>query len=451
MLLLPTAPQQKLKALTGALVILVLAGFMAAGLEVIGDRLVGNQALTTDLVRPLEQLPIVDRSIALLQERVIRRAGNAAAYRDLGLAYLEKGRETADPGYFTRAERALQRSLELNRSDADALVAMASLTLARHQFSDALALGEEARSLAPQKASVYGVLGDALIELGRYEEGFDAIQRMVDLRPSLASYARVSYVRELLGDIPGAVEAMRLAATSGNPASENVAWAFVHLGQLFFLYQADLINPERQYQQALLLRPDYAPALVGLARIAEARGDRDEAIVISQRAAQLMPLPEYIILLGDLLNAAGRAQEAEAQYALVRVMDQLARAAGMDTSLEAALFEADQDESPQVAVEMARNAYRSRPSTKAADTLAWALFRAGVVEEAAVYMREALRLGTPDPLFHYHAAKIALALGDRLAAHQHLTTALKASPHFSVRYGEDARLTLEMLTREVGS
>src|SRR5262249_22285948 len=83
-------------------------------------------------------------------------------------------------------------------------VGLGTLALARHQFADALAWGEQPRSLNPAKPESYGVIGDAQVELGRYDEALDTIQRMVDLRPDLTSYARASYLRELQGDLPGA-------------------------------------------------------------------------------------------------------------------------------------------------------------------------------------------------------------------------------------------------------
>src|SRR5205814_8966878 len=76
---------------------------------------------------------------------------------------------------------------------------------ARHDFAGGLRWGEKARAVNPYNGNVYGVIGDAQIELGRYRLGFATIQHMVDLKPDLSSYARVSYVRALRGDVPGAI------------------------------------------------------------------------------------------------------------------------------------------------------------------------------------------------------------------------------------------------------
>jgi len=56
-----------------------------------------------------------------------------------------------------------------------------------------------------------GVITDAQIELGRYSESVETLQSMVDLHPDMSSYSRVSYLRELHGDISGAIDMMQRA------------------------------------------------------------------------------------------------------------------------------------------------------------------------------------------------------------------------------------------------
>ena len=118
----------------------------------------------------------------------------------LGLAYQQRARETGDPAYYIKSEGVLQEALALEPDDLLATSGLGSLALARHDFAGALRLGERARSLSPDTARNYGVIGDALTELGRYKDAFAAFDEMVALKPGIASYARVSYARELRGD-----------------------------------------------------------------------------------------------------------------------------------------------------------------------------------------------------------------------------------------------------------
>jgi tetratricopeptide (TPR) repeat protein len=371
---------------------------------------------------------------------------NGLAATMLGQAYLQKARETGDPGYYPKAETLFQQALARDSDDVDTMVGLGTLALARHQFTEALHWGERARALDPHHAPAYGVIGDAQIELGRYDDAVETVQAMVDLRPDLGSYSRVSYIRELLGDRDGAVAAMEQAATAGSSYAENVAWVHVQLGNLHF-DGGGIDNAAHYYAAALAAVPDYAPALAGQARVAAARGDLDTAAALYDRAVRAIPLPEFVIGYGDVLSAAGRQDEANAQYALVTAIQQLYVANGVDTDLQLALFTADHGRPEDLprAVEQARAQVDVRPSIVAWDALAWTLYRSGDLDGAAEASEEALRLGTQNALMRFHAGMIAAARGKTARAIAFLESALDLNPHFSVRFAPEARATLERL------
>lgn len=387
--------------------------------------------------RPAGPLTTTDQIILSYQDIARSEPRNVDARAVLGAAYLQKARETADPAYYERAEQALDAALALDPRHVDALVGKGTLALARHHFHEGLELGERARDLAPGLARVYGVIADAQTELGMYDEAADSIQTMIDLRPDLASYSRAAYARELRGDLAGAIEAMDLAVRAGGPTRENTEWTRVQLGNLYFA-RGDLDGAEAQYQRSLAMLPDYVYALGGLARVRAAQGDADGAAELYRKAIARAPLPELVIGLGETLEAAGRAGEAAEQYELVRAMQRLLAAGGVDTDLELARFEADHGD-PAAALALARAAYERRPGIVTADTLAWALERSGDHAEARRYAEEALRLGTQDALMLFHAGMIARSQGDAATAHGYLTRALELNPHFSPIYGPAAR------------
>ncbi|RPI90317.1 MAG: hypothetical protein EHM40_18685 [Chloroflexi bacterium] len=267
---------------------------------------------------------------------------------------------------------------------------------------------------------------------------------MVDLRPDISSYSRISYIRELHGDMDGALELMQRAADSGTPNAENTAWVRTQLAALYF-NTGDLAQAELEYQRTLLDRPNYVYALAGLGRVRAAQGDMDEAIKLLNQAATVMPIPEFVITLGDLYQATGQQQEAARQYKLVVTLEKLYRANGVDMDMEIALFNADHDQKLAETVALARQAYENRPSIHGADALAWVLYKTGDYKLAQKYAEEALQLGTKDALKLFHAGMIALELGDKMQAREYLQQALAINPYFSIMYADEARRTLETL------
>jgi tetratricopeptide (TPR) repeat protein len=401
-----------------------------------------------------------EESVMQLRERLLHNPGDTATYTRLGLALLQLVRETADAALYVQAEEAFQEALRRNPDQVDAVVGQGMLALARHEFAHALELGQQAQQMNPYKAESLGILVDAQVELGRYDEAVMSAQAMVNLRPDLASYTRVSYLRELHGETAGAIAAMQAALGTAVPGSEAALWTQVQLGNLYF-HSGDMSGAEENYRQALAFRPDYPYARAGLARVQAAQGDIQAAIGSFQELVARLPLPEFVIALGELYETTGRPAEAEQQYELVRAIQQLQAGAGVNSDLELALFDVDRIAQPfhgqsgererdvAAALEAARAAYSRRPTVYAADTLAWALYQNGDAAAARRFSREALRLGTRDALLHYHAGLIAWALGDAPAAHGHLSRALALNPAFSIRYAPHARQVLAVLETEL--
>jgi tetratricopeptide (TPR) repeat protein len=377
-----------------------------------------------------------------LRARLQSSPDDGVAYRDLGAALLQRVRETGDPALYEQADEALARARALLPGDPEVLVAIGVLQLARHQFADALETGQAALAIAPI-AEARGVVVDALTELGRYDEAIDELQRMVDQRPDLASYARVSYARELHGDLEGALEALDLAATAGGGAAENLAFVQALQGNLL-TYLGRRPAATAVYEDALRLVPDHAPALMGLGRLAVGDGDLDAAIERFERAVAVLPLPESVIALGEAHEAAGDMPAARRSYDLARFETQLFEASGVVVDLELAIFEADHGD-PGRALVLARRAYDERQTIRTADALAWASLANGDLETARRLTEEALRLGSQDPVLLYHAGAIAHAAGDADRARTLLERALELDPGFSATGAQHARELLDDL------
>ena len=390
-----------------------------------------------------------DRTISQLQQRLVGTPDDLSALDDLGFAFLQKARESGDPTLYTKAHGVFQKALTIDADDQSALIGASAVAAARHDFEQALTFAQQARELDLGDPDANGALGDALIELGRYDEALTAFQVMLDNRPDLNAYVRVAYARELHGDSDGAIEATRLALEASRPTGETAAWVRSQLGNLYF-NRGDFAAASEQYDASLSAFPGYIHALAGLARITAAGEDYEQAIELYSEVVSRQPVLEHVAALGDVYRAAGREADAQRQYDLASAIDSLYRANGINTDLEMALFLADHDLRPDEAVAQARVIYDKQPgSIRAADVLSWALYRTGQNNEAAVYSREALRLGTQDPLLLFHAGMIDRALGNNDTALDYLSRAVDANPRFSVLYADEAADALAELNAAV--
>lgn len=421
---------------------LLLSSLLILGAAFVGRLTFNRVALSAGETNPRTpaQWRTVD-TIASLQDRLRLNPEDSRAYTELGLAFLQRVRETGDATLYHQAEQALSEALRREPQQFEALIGQGLLALARHDFSQALHWGEQARQLNAYSVRAYGLIFDAQIELGRYAAAEKTMQTMLATRPELSVYTRLAYLRELNGDIEGAIAAMRQAVDSGLPKAEGTLWAQVQLGQLYF-NQGDLAQAEQTYLRALFFDPDYVYAFAGMAQVRAAQGDYAEAIEYYETLVELLPLPQFVIALGDLYQVTGQEAQAQAQYELVSLIEQLNAEAGMDVDLELALFKADHGLEPGQTVRQAQAAYQKRPNIHGADVLAWALYQDGQFEEALVYSQEALRLNSRDALLHFHAGMIRQALGHSAEAREHLGQALAINPYFSIRYAPQAEALL---------
>ncbi len=385
----------------------------------------------------------VQSGVAALQERLRRVPLDWSAWAELGGAYVVEAQRTADPSYYTLAEDAYAQSLVVRPDDnAAALTGQASLAAARHDFTTALELGQQAQALNPYSSTNQGALVDALVELGRYDEATVELQRMVDLRPDVASFTRVSYLRELRGDLPGAKLALEQAGRFAFAPSDK-AFVQQYLGELAF-NAGRLTEARDHYEAGLRYQPDAPRLLAGRARVAAAAGDTDAALRDYRAAVERLPEPGYLIGYAEVLDVAGRHEEAAEQYALVEVVEQLFRAQGANPDLELALYSADHGR-PQAALELAESEWNARRSVHTEDAYAWALHVNGRDSEALEHARAAEALSDTNALFAHHRGMIELSLGMQAEAEASLARALEINPHFSARQAPIAARSLAEL------
>jgi tetratricopeptide (TPR) repeat protein len=383
------------------------------------------------------------RSIADLQDQLQERPDDDELWAQLGAAYVEQARVSADPSYYPKAEGALEKSLELREEgNDDALTAMGALANARHEFTAGADWARQAQEVNPANHTSWGVLADSLVQLGDYEAATAAVQEMLDVRPGLASYTRASYDLELHGERARARQALELAL-EGASSPADTAFCRYYLGQLAFT-GGDLEEAQQQFETGLKAVPDDPTLLAGLARVHGARGQEEQAIAAYDRVVAARPLPDFLFEYGTYLTSLGRTDAADQQFAVLDAAQQLFETNGVQDDLTSAMVAAERGD-PQAAVQHAKREWRLRQNVDSADAMAWALHSAGQDEQALDHAVEANRLEGPNATFLYHRGMIEAELGMDDKARTHLQEALATNPHFSPLHAPKARAALDEL------
>jgi tetratricopeptide (TPR) repeat protein len=300
-----------------------------------------------------------------------------------------------------------------------------------HDFSGALAVGEALFRDDPSQVGALATIADSKLELGRIDDA----RSDFDLLATLARGPSVDVRLARLASVTGRPdEALRLAIAARDAAETNSAMAAVDVG--FYEYAVGeyarlagkAATARSAYQAALAIRDTDFGALVGLARIDAFDGRLGEALAGLRKAAAIAPQPETVALLGDLLAASGDATGAKEQYSTVRFIERLGQIQSTVFDRVLIRFELDHAGASEDELAAARASLAARPDTTGHDAVAWALYRLGRLDEAAVEIKAARVNGADDARLRFHDGAIALARGDRAAGQALLRSALASGP-----------------------
>lgn len=356
----------------------------------------------------------------------------------LAKVFMQEGRASGDNSYYNKSALELINGvLAKDPTNFEATCLKAMVFLSQHRFVEGRQVADKAREMNPYNSFVYGLLVDANVETGNYPEAVLVADKMVAIRPDIRSYSRVSYLRELHGDVPGAVAAIKLAVAAGYPGNEDTEWARMVLAHLY--EDSDSLElAEAQYHIALQERPDYPFALTGLARIARYKKDYPTAIQYVTKAREVMSDVSFLeesIELYRLNNQPDKAEEC-AQITLDALdADNITGNKNKDEGHYADMDIANlylKINQPDKALPFAQTEQQRRPENMdACETLAWALYRNGQAAQAAPYIKTALRTNSQNPERLVRAGLIMQANGEKEAGKALIDKGLALKPYMN--------------------
>jgi Predicted N-acetylglucosaminyl transferase len=356
--------------------------------------------------------------VAELKERIQQDPKNIKARLQLATIYMSEARVTGNSYYYQATIKILDGVIAIDPNNFEAYTYKASVAMSLHRFADAKQLAEKARSINPENAYVYGVLVDANVELGNYQEAIAMSDKMQVLKPSLEAYSRASYLREIYGDYSGSINAMKLAVQAGAMGSESAEWARVTLGDLQ-LATGHADSAQMLYETSLAARPNFPNAEMGLAKVWKARKNYDSAIAHTENAIRIVSESGYVSFLGDLYELKGdKEKSAEIRKDVVDLLED-----GEKNQLEGTLMKHNGNrELAQAymnageidkALQFAKNDLELRPANIDANELvAWLYYMKGDYANAKTHAEKMLATNTQNANTLYKAGVIYTKAGD---------------------------------------
>ena len=380
------------------------------------------------LTRPPHDPSLTSKTVAFWEQRARDDPKGGLEQRELASAYLARQRESGDIADAVRAEKAARRSLELMpRGNANAMIRLARSLLAQHRFPEAKEVADRAAMLDPQ---AHRLQADIALELGEYDAAERALAEIPDQADDLNLKALAARIEEINGKPDRALALMREAARQADALydmpAESAAWYHTMIGHSL-IDSGKLDDGELACREALAIFPRDYRAMTGMAEAAAWRGDHAGAASWASKALAISSQnPEALRLLGEAFAGMGKAREADEQFRLLR---ELAHSFPRIYDRHWILFLADEGRDLDEALALARKDLQLRHDIHAHDTLAWACFKKGLLDEAGREMALAMARGTQEASLFLHAGTIARAQGDPARAEALLARARTLNPY----------------------
>lgn len=355
----------------------------------------------------------LDKEIAVYRKRTRQNPDGFLDFISLAQAYLSRAKSSNDASWYLLAEQAAQRSLANFQQNPGALLVLAQVAIARHDFQNALLLNQKAESYKPQNLGVQSNYVTLYLALGQVTQAAQAADILVARSPGLYAYMQRGLVKfnqglesKAIADFKNAISREQAGQMAGSVQAR--AW----LGRIY----AQRGHPEWAedvYREALRIQPRNALVL-GLQADLKMRQRRFKSAGEDYANAYLKSqLPIYLLGQARARQARGQTSAAEAIWSQAEKLlrkELTSDSFGHRRDLARLILERNKPAQMHEALDLMQAEVRIRQDAITLNLLAWSLGATGNWLEAEKVIKQALASGILNAELLYRAGQIALNL-----------------------------------------
>ncbi len=357
-------------------------------------------------------------------------------------ALVARFHQTGDIRDVKQADSLLRKvSAAFNGKETGPLLALCRYAILQHRFSTADSLLTIARKDGLKPYDALSTSFDVDLELGRYTNATLYVQQLKTYK-DYGYYFRLSRLDHLNGAMDSSIQAMLTAASLAESSVYLQSVALSNAADLY-IHNEELNKAATLYRQCIRMNPADLHSITGLGWIALIH-DKDTAVAkalfgLVHRQNQL---PDPVFKLYQLAQAGG---DSLMQLSYARSFEQQATMPDYGNMYNKYLLELYtgilHDPARAVAITAGELHNRSTPQTNA--WYAWALFSAGLKDQAYTVYRESVSGKPLEGLELYYMGRLMEGLGKGYNAQQFYKAASKNKYDLSPGMATDLAKRLE--------
>ena len=320
--------------------------------------------------------------------------------------YSKKFDITANIDYLLLAEDLLvQYNQSLQFSKVNPLRSLARNYISQHRFKEALVLANKAKDIGEGMEETHKLLFDVQMELGNYTEAEKSLNAMT--LKEFDYYIRAAKWNDHKGDLDTTIVLMKKATAEAEKYDNKdlKIWCYTNLGD-FNGHAGKIKDSYDNYLKALSLDANNNYALKGIAWIVfshEKNAEESKRIinVISKRHDS----PDFYLLKAEIAEFENNLKEKNANLDQYASALQSNKYGAMYNKYNVLLF-ADNKQTAQKALEIAKIEVEHRPTPDSYDLLAWSYLNIGQNKKALEIAQNHVVGKTSEPKAMYHLAMI---------------------------------------------
>jgi tetratricopeptide (TPR) repeat protein len=386
-----------------------------------------------DMVEPLEgydaEMGRIEQALEQFGDDAVDRAGDAERITRYAWRRYQKAAVAGDLRELMAVDGVLDKAIARLADPSDLHLLKANLAFKLHRLGQVRAAlaaaptvreGREARMLA----------ADLAFQEGRYDLARAGYEQLLDEERSWDGLARLAHFLFKMGDSVGAEWLYEEAKDSLTAKQMRpFAWLETQRGLMDF-QRGRFAEAERRYSNADKAYPGYWLVKEHIAEVWGAQGRYADAISLLESIVETVDRPDLEQAIGELCELAGRAESATAAWKRKALASYLRSAQAGETHYyhHLADYYADVAGDGADATYWAMKDIDQRENFSTQAALAWALYRAGRLEEAVHWIDRALNSGACSAKLYHQAAQIHLAAGDSMKGASLMSLARRINP-----------------------